>query len=205
MRLPNSYFQNLSSLRYREYLKLLPDMKKENTRIITTLILTFTAMSFFGIFAINPTLSTIINLKKQLSDSVLVNDKLTTKINNLSMLQQQLNVISPDLPIVFDAIPQNANAPSLLGQIISLSDDKKVQIVSAILSGAQLTGVKDVQEGTSYTFNLQAKGQYDDLINFTKSLTQINRIISIESISINKDPELNTLVLNISGRGYFKK
>ncbi len=113
MKIPKNYFENLSTSKYREYLKLLPNFHEENTRIITTLILTFLAMSFFGIFAINPTLSTIVTLKKQLADSQLVHEKLGTKINNLSSLQQQYTQLSSELPVVFEAIPQTAQAPDL--------------------------------------------------------------------------------------------
>lgn len=204
MKLPKNYFEHLTAGKYREYLKLLPNMQQENTRIITTLILTFAAMSFFGIFAINPTLSTIVTLKKQLSDSQLVHKKLATKISNLSTIQQQYSQLGPDLPTVYDAIPQTPHIPGLMGQIFALSKNTNVQTTSLAVSNIQLTGGKKPIE-SSYEFYLQAQGSYVDLINFTKSLTKINRIISVESISINKDIKLNTLALDIRGRGYFKE
>ncbi len=204
MKLPKNYFENLTVSRYRQYLKLLPDMHQENTRIITTLILTFAAMSFFGVFAINPTLSTIVTLKKQLSDSQLVHEKLGIKINNLSSLQQQYGQLTPDLPVVFDAIPESPQAPGLMGKIFALSQKMKVQTTSLAVSNVQIIGGKALDE-PSYAFSLQAQGPYADLINFSKALTKINRIISVESLSINKDPKLNILILDIHGRGYFKK
>jgi len=205
MKLPKNYFENLSASKYREYLKLLPDMRHENTRIITSLILTFIAMSFFGIFAINPTLSTIVTLKKQLSDSILVNEKLGTKINNLSSLQQQYTNLSPDLPYVFDAIPQNPKAPSLMGEIAALAQKKKIQITSLTISQARLTDIVDSPNGSSYAFALQTKGDYNDLMNFTKSLVQLSRIIKIETLSVTKEPTTSIIILGINGRGYFKK
>ena len=84
----------MSLRKYRAFLKLLPPIKNENTRIITTLILTFAAMTFFGAFAINPTLTTIVNLKKQLEDSQIVYNKLVEKNNNLSFLLNQYNSLS---------------------------------------------------------------------------------------------------------------
>lgn len=250
MKLPRAYFNNLTASRYREYLKLLPDIQKENTRAVVTLIFTFFAMSFFGIFAINPTLSTIVTLKKQLADSQLVHDNLKTKISNLSVLQQQYAQLNADLPIVFEAIPEEARATSLLGQIMGLAKEKRVVIVSlgtakiSLLESAQnpttppsdATGPESgssgegaiVAPGTtadlptgglsqpgialadesaklSYTFSLKAQGAYEDLIAYAKSLTQLGRIISVESISINKDPKENVLVLDIEGRAYYQK
>ncbi len=161
-------------------------------------------MSLFGIFAINPTLSTIITLKKQLADSQLVHEKLSTKISNLSSLQQQYSQLTPDLPVVFDAIPQTAQAPGLMGQVFALSKNMNVQITSLEITNAQLTGGK-AQDEASYPFSLNARGSYEDLINFAKSLTKINRILSIDSMSISKDAKLNTIELDIQGQGYFKK
>jgi hypothetical protein len=57
----------------------------------------------------------------------------------------------------------------------------------------------------SYAFSLKAQGSYEDLMAFAKRLTQINRIINIDSLSLSKDPKQNFLVLNISGRAYFLK
>ena len=166
MNIPKNYFENLSVGRYREYLKLLPIIKHENTRIITTLILTFASLSFFGIFAINPTLSTIITLKKQLSDSQLVDEKLVTKINNLSSLQQQYSQLSPDLPTVLNAIPQSAQVPTLMGQVFAISKQLNVQIISLAVSDAQLTGGNPTQ--TAYPFSLKANDAYEALISFNK-------------------------------------
>ena len=204
MRLPRNYFKDLTASKYRDYLKLLPDIQHENTRIITTLILTFSAMSFFGIFAINPTLSTIVTLKKQLADSQLVHAKLETKIKNLSALQQQYGQLNADLPTVFEAIPQTPQAPTLMGQIFALSKRTNVQTTSLAVSNIQLIGGKAPSE-SSYAFSLQAHGSYEDLMNFTKSLTKINRVVSVDSLSINKNTKLNVLVLDIHGKGYFKK
>src|SRR6185369_4829855 len=111
-KLPQNYFENLSVTKYREYLKLLPHMKKESTKLITMLIFTFISLSLLGIFAINPTLSTIIELQKQYDESQFVYQQLKTKSNNLSTLHQQYQVLSDDLPYVYDAIPQKADIPT---------------------------------------------------------------------------------------------
>ena len=97
MRLPKSYFENLSATKYREYLKLLPNMQQDTPQSFVTLLLTFAALSFFGIFAINPTLTTIADLKKQLADDTAVDQQLKTKISNLSSLQQQYNQLGSNL------------------------------------------------------------------------------------------------------------
>lgn len=196
----------MSSSRYREYLKLLPDFKKENTRLITMLIFTFAALSFFGIFAINPTLSTIVELHKKLADSEAVHEQLSTKINNLSQLQQQYTQIEKDLSLVNNAIPENANVPISTGQIRALAKKYNLQIVTlrineVLLASPNLSKVNV----SSFVFNLEAKGDYDDMISFASAVTDMSRVITIESLVITKDTKSDALIIQLRGREYFKK
>jgi Tfp pilus assembly protein PilO len=231
MKLPKNYFSNLSASRYKEYLKLLPNMQQENTRIVTTLIFTFFALSFFGIFAIKPTLTTIVELRKKLADSQLVFEKLQTKITNLSSLQTQYNALSSEIPFILEAIPQNPKATELVAQVIGLSKQKGVTILSLETSGITLierskpadpvsTGsalpadpinvsmvepdTEDEADSNSFTFSLQAQGPYETLLDYATTLSGIQRIIKVESMSINTSEKGGNLVLSLKGRAYFK-
>ncbi len=205
MKLPKTYFENLSAAKYREYLKLLPDIQKENTKMFVTLALTFGALSFFGIFAINPTLTTINQLKKELQDNIAVEEQLRVKINNLSLLQQQHNQLQPDLPFVYDAIPNNAQAPTLTAQIEGLAEKENLTITNYRVAEVQLaSNNKQALKNASFIFTLQAEGQYDNMLNFSSTLARLNRIITVESMSIGRDAKTNNLVLTLRGRQYFK-
>lgn len=203
MKIPKNFLNTTSVAKYREYLKLLPSMKQENTRIITTLILTFFAMSFFGIFAINPTLSTIVKLKKQLADSQLVYANLKTKIQNLDSLQQQYTIIEPDLPLLQEAIPNNSKAPILAAEILGLAKEKSISIQTLDVSETPLTPNKS-KGILSFRFSLNAEGNYQELIDFSRDLTNISRVLTAESIALSKSVESNSLTLNIRGKAYFK-
>jgi Tfp pilus assembly protein PilO len=206
MKLPKSYFNNLSSAKYHEYLKLLPNMQQENTRIITMLIFTFAAMTFFGIFAINPTLTTIVDLKKQLADSQYVQEQLRTKINNLSTLQQRYNEITPDVPVIFSAIPDTPSAPLFVGQVETLAKQAHLSVTSLRVSEVQLITQKNTaSRNASFSFQLEATGTYEDMLTFAKLLSQMNRIVTVESMGIAKDTKQEKLLVTVRGREYFKK
>lgn len=206
MKLPKNYFENLSASRYREYLKLLPKIKKESTKTIVMLTLTFITLSFLGIFAINPTISTIVELQKQLTDSQFVEQQLSTKIKNLSSLQQQYDNLSNDLPIIENAIPDNAETISLIGQIKALSKNPNIQLTFLKISPVTLSATNAQKAiDSSFVFSIEVHGDYDSLINFVASLTKFNRLVTLESLSIIKNPQGNNLILSASGRGYFKK
>jgi Tfp pilus assembly protein PilO len=208
MKLPKNYFENLSLAKYRAYLKLLPPTKRENTKAITMLIFTFTALSILGIFAINPTLSTIIELQKQYEDSQFVHDQLTTKMNNLSSLQQQYNTLSDDLTLVYDAMPQYPSVPTLIGQLSALAQASNVEIKGIRISPVILSDVKEKQSiktHSSFSFTLQAEGEYENMMSFANALTNFNRLVTIETISMTKNQVNNNMLLIIEGREYFKK
>lgn len=205
MKLPSTYFENLSNAKYRQYLKILPDMKKENTRLITTLILTFVALSFFGIFAINPTLTTIIELQKQLDDSEFTHQQLTTKITSLSTLLQKYNNLQDDLQVIENAIPKQAAATKLTGQIHTLTKEYNLTVRNLHVAQVTLTSGKTPKtKSLSYVFNLEAGGTYKNMMEFAENVTKFNRIVTIESISISRDPRSQDIVMNMRGRQYFK-
>lgn len=205
MQLPKNYFENLTATKYREYLKILPNMQQEHAQSLLTLILTFAALSFFGIFAINPTLSTIANLKKQLADDTEVNQELQTKINNLSSLQTQYTELGPNLTNILNAIPLNANAPLLSGQIAALIKKHKLTVSSYRIDEVQLASTPKIVKTQSYIFTLQTEGNYNDMMAFSKELNNLNRIITVETMEIGKDTQTNDLILTVRGREYFKQ
>jgi len=208
IKLPQNYFENLSASKYRQYLKLLPNMQKENTKIITMLIFTFISLSFLGLFAINPTLSTIIDLQKQLDESQFVHDQLTTKMNNLSALQEKYTNLSGDMPYIYDAIPQNAAVPTLVGQLSALAQEANIHITSIQVSPVVLSDSKltiSSKTYASFTFTLDADGSYDQMQSFVKSLEGFNRIVTVEDITLLKNPKNNDLLMTIQGREYVKQ
>src|SRR5690606_19872349 len=109
------------------------------------LTFTFLGLSFLGLFAINPTLTTIIELQKQLEESKFVHEQLTTKMNNLSNLQQQYNTLSDDLIYVYDAIPQNADATKVIAQLYTLAEKENLQITSITISPVILSDPRQRQ------------------------------------------------------------
>ncbi len=205
MKLPKSYFENLSSAKYREYLKLLPNMQQETVRSFVTLALTFGALIFFGIFAINPTLSTIVDLKKQIEDNKAVDQQLTTKINNLSSLQQQYNQLGTDLTTIYDAVPKSAEAPLLSAQIAALAKKNALTITTYRVAQVQIATKQVSNKTQSFIFTLQAQGNYNNMLTFASELANLNRIITVESMEISRDSRTNDLAITLRGRQYFKQ
>lgn len=186
-------------------MKLLPDMHKESTQAIITLTFTFIALGILGIFAIGPTLSTIVTLKRQLSDSQEIQRQLQEKIANLSSLQQQYNQLSPDLPFVYSAIPATPQAPLFTAQLQTLIQSSNLHITAFRVEEVNMSENKpDSGLASSFTFTIQAKGNFEDMTAFVSKVTNMSRIVTIETFSIIKDENQGNLVLSLKGRQYFK-
>jgi Tfp pilus assembly protein PilO len=166
---------------------------------------TLSIKAFFGIFAINPTLTTIIELQKQVKDSEFVFEQLNAKVGSLSQLQQHYAQINSDLPMIYEAIPQNIDAALLAGQIEALAKQNKVTLTDLRVPQVELSGKdsKDTQ-GSSFTFALEADGSYQQLSTFANDIAHFNRLVTIESLTLQK-PSGNNLVLQLQARAYFKK
>ncbi len=206
IKLPKNFFTNLSPGQYREQLKLLPHLNDEKTQLYTMLGFTLAALSFFGIFAINPTLSTIVELQRQYKDLDDVKQKLLTKSQNLSILNSTYQTLENDIPVVLEAMPQEADATKFLAQVNSLLGRSRLEVRSLRTFGVELTPGKkaDPAKPFSFLFSVEASGSYADILSFTQDITRINRLVTVESVSLDKDDKENALILNLRGRQYFR-
>jgi Tfp pilus assembly protein PilO len=205
IRLPKNFFTNLTPAQYREQLKLLPNLDDEKTQLYTMLGFTLFAMSFFGIFAINPTLSTIAELKRQFADLDFVHQQLITKNQNLSTLGQKYRNLDNDLVMVLDAVPRQSEAPKFLAQINRLVANSNLTLRSLRTFAFEITPDRKIsgKNPFSFTFTLEAEGAYEDILGFSQNIDGINRLVTIESVSIDKDEKRGVLILSIRGRQYF--
>lgn len=186
-----------------KYLELLPAFKEERTQKFTTLILTLISLSFFGLIAINPTISTIIKLNKELEDSRLVDAKLTEKINNLTSLQENYNRLQPDLPIILSAIPKNPEVPLFAAQVQAVAQASNINIDSLQTFEVGVSNIPSARGFSSFSFALVAEGSYNDISNFLTSLSTMQRIVGIDILSLTKKTGGNILQLTLKGRTFF--
>lgn len=191
----------------KKYAELLPKFKEERLQAVTTISLTFIAITLFGFFAISPTLSTIAQLNKKLKDNQSVYTKLKEKNANLSTLQQKYTLILNDVPVILNAFPQNPSISLLLGQIQFLV--KSHNLMLSKLQSAEVLLTKDDDKPLGYSmfgFSVSVEGKSQDILDLITSLIKFERITTIENVSIVTNPKIPDLYqTNISARGYFKK
>lgn len=199
--------KNNKEIAKNKFLELLPNFREKTTQKFTTIILTLIALSFFGLFAINPTLSTIAKLQKELEDNQFVDNSLRQKISNLSILQQKYSVLQNDIPIILNTIPQDSQIPLIMGEIQSIVKQSNIQLES--LQNFQVELVKNNDTNNryySFEFSVSGFGSYDSISKFINSLTNMQRLINIEVFSVNRQTDNNTsLRFTLRGMAFYKK
>ncbi len=202
------FFQELSKKKYLSYIKSLPDFRQEKNQTYAALALTILAISFFGMFAISPTLSTIAELQKKRNDAQFVDEQLTNKLRSLSLLQENYNTFSPSLPIVYAAVPQEPQVAVLLGQLKMLAEKNNLTIELMQAESVDLVnGDQEASEGIqSFIISVDATGSYENLAAFYKDAVRINRLLSLETITIAKQQLLTAptrMVMKL--KAYYKE
>jgi Tfp pilus assembly protein PilO len=207
---PNNEAEKLHTLPkslYMEYIKLFPVSRIEEVKSYTTIILTLLAIIFFSAFAIKPTIETILELRRQLTDSRFAEESLETKVTALTSLQQQYNILSGNslLTVLEKAIPTTPEAPVLLGKIRTVADQTNVRMVKMETSPVELTkkGGRATQP-SSFVFTVTVAGSYSEIISFLEALTTFDRILSLDEIAITTDnKDEDPLTTSIRARAYF--
>lgn len=197
--------KDLKSIANYKYLESLIDIKNKRTVQFAYLTFTIIALIFFGIFAINPTLSTIAKLQKELSDNQFVDEQLQRKISNLSTLQSSYANIQNDLSVIDSAIPTNPQAPILIAQIQSIASSSNIAILSAQVLPVELGKQNSSQKYGSFSFTILGQGSQDNISQFISALSTMQRIISLDQITVTKkDDGTGNFQVSIRGSGIFK-
>ncbi|MCL5675627.1 MAG: type 4a pilus biogenesis protein PilO [Patescibacteria group bacterium] len=171
----------------RYYTVLEPWLNKPRVKGYTFLILSIFTSAFFLFFAVRPTLNTIINLRRQISDSMDVDAKLTQKINALSQIQAQYEIIKPDLPLLSQVLPPVSDVAGLVQQMEKTSSDNQLALSAVQFSDVSLVGERQKKDAASglvpVSFQITEAGDYAKIVNFIESIKKLSRLISIENVN----------------------
>lgn len=200
--------RNESSKYFRYFTYIKPITKLPIVRTYGSTIFTLIIIIIFIFFAIKPTIETILILQKKLADSNKVLDQLNQKVTSLTEAKKNYDNLNPQVKRkIDDAIPNKSNFNSLIQNI-----ENTIKTYEASISALQIQPINLVSKdqnkiGTlsQVDFTVNIEGQYQNLISILQQMTSSSRVISIDSITINKISEGSTLVMSISGKAYYLK
>ncbi|HRN96571.1 MAG TPA: type 4a pilus biogenesis protein PilO [Candidatus Levybacteria bacterium] len=192
---------------YQIYTKKYPEVFKfyERQKFVSYvyIILTLFTVSFFGIFAIMPTLSTITALNKQKADNEFIYESLKVKLANLQQLDQLYAANAQTIQQVETAIPPTAQIPTVVKKIETLAQQNNLFISNIVTGSITLfpTAEKDPPL-YSYTVNMSLVGDSANINTFISQVINFDRIIGIEAIGSGTTNENRSEVV-ITGRVFF--
>lgn len=190
-----------------KYLRTLPGINQERTQKFFGIALTLLALTFFGFFAINPTISAILRLKKEVADSEFINIQLGNKIKNLSSLRNQYSTIENDLPVITNAIPTEPDVHLLFAQIQTIASQVNITIKNLQNFETEIIRANSKpseKKYYSYSFAITGDGLFENISTFISNISDMQRVISIDLLTISNQNR-QELGFKIQGTAFFKK
>lgn len=193
---------------YKQYLQKYSTLKAHDRERLTNslyIIFSLFTVSFFGFFAINPTLSTIFNVRRQYEDNKKVEQALVEKLGALDNLSREHQRIESTLPLINNAIPKSPSLPRLSLQIQSLVEEDHV-IVQNVSYGGFDVYQRDIkgEEISSLDFRLSVQGKDSDVVQFLSDIINFERLVVLDSLGGEADGKGN-LSLSLVGKIFFQR
>lgn len=192
--------------RYFTYIKpvtRLPIVKTYGPTIFSLL-----TISVFVVFAIRPTIETIIILQKKLADADKIVAQINEKADNLSKGRENYQLLSQNIKNkIRTSIPDNIDIKSL-AQTLEVSAKTNEASISA-LQIQPLTLENTANENKNqlgeiaFIFNIE--GSYSTLTSVLLDLKLSSRLISIDKLTFNKVTEGKNIIMSVNGKAYFLK
>jgi hypothetical protein len=164
--------------------KLLAVRKNKRSVPYLTLTLSFFALSFFGLFAIRPTIITAITLIKSVNDLSRLNNNYESKISNIIQAQANYETIRNDIPLINQAIPDNAYFQQLTQALQKFAASSDFSIIQMQIEGGPISKGPKLGLLKKYGFSLIGTGTYPAIISYLGHLNNWKRILDVTSLEL---------------------
>lgn len=199
---------NVSSKYFRYYTYIKPITRFPIVKTYGSVIFTLFIMTIFIFFAIKPTVETILILQKKLEDSNQIIEQLNKKTDDLTEAKKNYDNLSPQIKSrVEEAIPDRVNFSTLIQTIESVIKTYDSSISALQIQPVNLVPKPEDKTGTisEIDFTLNIEGIYANLVSILQELRLSSRVMSIESVTLNKISEGGGLIMSIGGKVFYLK
>ncbi len=171
--------------------------------------LTIVTMIIFIIFAIKPTVETISVLQQKLENSNQTLTQVNQKLQNLQTGRKNYEALGANtLNKINLAVPTQISLNTLI-QPLELAARANQASISALQVDPVIITQKDPNsnnftlEKVQFTFNTE--GSFTNIMRLLQDLEQSERLISIDSVVLNKAPDSSTILMSVVGKAYYLK
>lgn len=170
-----------------------PYLRDPKRKAYTILGITLVALIIFGAFAIRPSISTVLKLRKEVSDLRKTDELLDKKIDDLSVGQRNYKKVKKDLYLLDLSLREDESQALIIEALSNYSQRARIQIVNMSFNpGSQRT-----HPLIRSTTKIEIKGTYQNIRTFLTLLENSLYQISVKEITL----ELQGLSLESSLRG----
>ena len=170
--------------------KISPVLQSKKGGAYSMVILSFLTMAFFGFFALRPTLRIIARLQREITDSRVVDDRLTRKIEALAQAQSDYELIKGAVPALNRALPTNPDIATVVSTVESIAQASQASISAFTISEVSLSTssavVQKTDEGGIPTIPMTfvVAGSYDQTLRFITLFVSNPRILAINHMVV---------------------
>lgn len=170
-------------------------------------ILTIAAIAIFALFAIKPTVETILTLQKDLANQKEILASATIKSENLSKgITNYRQIDQEKLSKIQTAIPDNPRLQTIINTL-----EEAAKIPQASVSAIQFQSTEyekapnslNTLKEVGFTYNIE--GSFNSLKQILQTLQTASRLITIEGVTLNKLEGSNNLLMSVLGKAYYLK
>ena len=174
-------------------------------KVSIQLLLFLFMVSFFGFFALKPTIVTIVNLQSQIKLKKDVDLKLGQKVQALQKAQLSFAKAQSYLATIDKTLPSGADFTRFERELEYLAMKNNIILFdgrfgSFNVVGNPKTNTKKTVSKLNYTtldFNLGISGSYQNLKNFLKDFENLDRLVTIKDLSFSKQTQTKGAELQI--------
>jgi hypothetical protein len=183
--------------RYRDFFLNIVSLykKRKDVRAFLELVLSLTTIIIFTIFALKPTVLTIISLYNQINSKRDTLNLLNQKISALQKAGSLLDQNQNSIPAINASIFSNPEPDTVSKQILGLAEKNGVNLLGISIGQLMIIGkgsapksnsdVKPLPENAqSIPVSISVKGSYSGLVSFIKDFENLRIPIKVDSLTI---------------------
>jgi Tfp pilus assembly protein PilO len=193
--------------RYYTYIK--PILRNKYVKTYSSFIFSLITITIFSIFAIRPTISTIISLQKGIEEQNQTLDKIKGKSDQLTLAKQNYEALdNTSKQNIRSLIPESTSLPELLNVLSNLiilnqASSSGIQVESVDLENTSGTlSKKPTLKEVQFSINIQ--GSYEKLSTILDRMGKLSRLVKVQTANFNQPTE-GSLILSITGKAFYLK
>ena len=159
------------------------------TKVSIELFLSIGLVAAFAVFAIKPTLETMVRLNNEIEEKAMFNEQLERKITALNTAQSEYQRLEQRSQVLGQAVPVGLDLIRVLKLVEKVASDEMI-----VIEGFSVPNIPEGVSSTAFQgsvrympLNVSLSSDYNTLRAFTNSLLSLRRYFVVRSISVRRD------------------